>query len=64
MDRNFFKIGDVVKLKGHVINPRMTISYTPNESVIEKYVGCLWFDGAELNNGTFHQDTLNLIKGD
>ncbi len=60
MDKNFFKIGDVVKLIGP--GPRMTVSHIPTQTMIEKYVGCLWFDGGQLMNGTFHQNSLTLDK--
>jgi len=63
MDENFFQIGDVVWLKGHG-DPKMTVSHIPPCTDIEKYVSCLWFDGGTLNNGTFHQNTLDLIPED
>ena len=60
MHENIFKIGDVVLLRGNDL-PAMTVTYTPPDVNVEKYVNCKWFDGGTLNSGIFHQDTLDFI---
>ncbi len=62
MDQNFFKIGDVVVVKS--AGPRMTVTYIPPESRIDKRVQCYWFNGGDLNKGDFHQNSLTLIPED
>jgi len=61
MHENIFKVGDVVLLKGNDA-PSMTVVDIPADITVEKYVGCKWFDGAVLYNGTFHQDTLDFVE--
>ncbi len=57
MSQHFFKVGDVVILKGNSI-PAMTVCGNENN----EYAFCKWFDGENrLHSGSFHQDTLILV---
>lgn len=61
MSLPFFKVGDVVILKG-TGGPAMTVSGMPGVNDIEKYYFTKWFDdGNHLHDSMFHQDTLILI---
>jgi len=64
MTDNFFRIGDVVILKGND-KPRMTVtSLRPVNHCGGEHVQTKWFDGGECNAGVFHQNTLILIPKD
>ncbi len=62
MTKNFFRVGDVVKLKGHSL--RMTVMSLPPEVNVEKYISCAWFAGAQLERAVFDQLTLEMIPED
>ena len=59
MEKNFFEVGDVVLLKGNDV-PAMTVTSIPRRVLGETHVACMWFDGATLLSGNFHQDTLDI----
>lgn len=61
MDKDFFKVGNVVLLKGNY-RPAMTVaSLRPAGLLDGEHVLCKWFDGHVLYTGVFHQESL-LIK--
>lgn len=64
--RHSLSVGDVVRLKGSHLNPKMTVSALIYESA-EKYYGAttvqaVWFAlGAELRSANFPVDLLEVI---
>lgn len=62
------KIGDVVKLKGGSMSPKMTVNCEPFQKLFEwdikiKYVDVIWFDkDSHLHQATFATDALEVVS--
>lgn len=52
-----FKTGDIVQLKSG--GPKMTVQ--GYEGIHARYVECQWFAGSKLSEGSFEEDTLQLV---
>lgn len=62
-ENQIFNIGDIVRLKSG--GPDMTIKEVGKHHSTGEFVGrytCQWFAGKKLDDGTFPQPSLELVK--
>ena len=56
-----FKIGDIVRLKSG--GPPMTVDEVDKRAA-SQIIACLWFDGAQLEDGEFSPASLVLVTNE